>query len=538
LVSFDCFFNTYRIAFLSRTLIQSTAMVGTLTLLSRILGFVRDAVIASIFGADAVTDAFFVAFRIPNFLRRLFAEGSFSQAFVPVLTRYKQTASRAVLRLFLERTAGSLAAVLAMVTALGVLAAPLMVLCFAPGFMRDPELFTLSAELVRITFPYLFLVTLTAFAGAVLNTFGRFAIPAVTPVFLNLLMIAAALWIAPLLSAPIFALAWAVLVAGGVQLVFQLPFLAKLRLLSRVRWGFGDPDVRRLLRLLGPAMLSASVTQVNVLLNTLLASFLVSGSVSWLYYSDRLVEFPVGLLGVALGTVMLPHLARTYSEADTEHFSRSLDWALRGLLVMTVPATVGLMLLAKPLLYALFQYDQFLPRDVEMTSYSLMTYASGLVGFVAARLLLSGFSARHDYKTPFRFALYAIILNLVLSALLVYLLAPIGWGHAGLALATALAGLTNAGMLLAALRRARVYRPSSGWGAFLGRVTVSAGAMSLLLIHLIPSDQTWQIWISVERIAYLGVLITAGAAGYGGALFASGLRARDLRLSVPPRTGA
>ncbi|MCU0734964.1 MAG: murein biosynthesis integral membrane protein MurJ [Methylotetracoccus sp.] len=538
MVSFDCFFNTYRIAFLSRTLIQSTAMVGTLTLLSRILGFVRDAVIASIFGADAVTDAFFVAFRIPNFLRRLFAEGSFSQAFVPVLTRYKQTASRAVLRLFLERTAGSLAAVLAMVTALGVLAAPLMVLCFAPGFMRDPELFTLSAELVRITFPYLFLVTLTAFAGAVLNTFGRFAIPAVTPVFLNLLMIAAALWIAPLLSAPIFALAWAVLVAGGVQLVFQLPFLAKLRLLSRVRWGFGDPDVRRLLRLLGPAMLSASVTQVNVLLNTLLASFLVSGSVSWLYYSDRLVEFPVGLLGVALGTVMLPHLARTYSEADTEHFSRSLDWALRGLLVMTVPATVGLMLLAKPLLYALFQYDQFLPRDVEMTSYSLMTYASGLVGFVAARLLLSGFSARHDYKTPFRFALYAIILNLVLSALLVYLLAPIGWGHAGLALATALAGLTNAGMLLAALRRARVYRPSSGWGAFLGRVTVSAGAMSLLLIHLIPSDQTWQIWISVERIAYLGVLITAGAAGYGGALFASGLRARDLRLSVPPRTGA
>ncbi len=519
-------------------MIQSTAMVGTLTLLSRILGFVRDAVIASIFGADAVTDAFFVAFRIPNFLRRLFAEGSFSQAFVPVLTRYKQTASRAVLRLFLERTAGSLAAVLAMVTALGVLAAPLMVLCFAPGFMRDPELFTLSAELVRITFPYLFLVTLTAFAGAVLNTFGRFAIPAVTPVFLNLLMIAAALWIAPLLSAPIFALAWAVLVAGGVQLVFQLPFLAKLRLLSRVRWGFGDPDVRRLLRLLGPAMLSASVTQVNVLLNTLLASFLVSGSVSWLYYSDRLVEFPVGLLGVALGTVMLPHLARTYSEADTEHFSRSLDWALRGLLVMTVPATVGLMLLAKPLLYALFQYDQFLPRDVEMTSYSLMTYASGLVGFVAARLLLSGFSARHDYKTPFRFALYAIILNLVLSALLVYLLAPIGWGHAGLALATALAGLTNAGMLLAALRRARVYRPSSGWGAFLGRVTVSAGAMSLLLIHLIPSDQTWQIWISVERIAYLGVLITAGAAGYGGALFASGLRARDLRLSVPPRTGA
>lgn len=494
--------------------------------------------IASFFGADAVTDAFFVAFRIPNFLRRLFAEGSFSQAFVPVLTRYKQTASRAILRSFVERTAGSLTALLAIITGLGILAAPLLVLCFAPGFVRDPELFALSTDLVRITFPYLLLVTLTAFAGAILNTFSQFSIPAVTPVFLNLSMIAAAIWVAPQLSPSIVALAWAVLFAGVVQLLFQLPFLARLRLLPRLRWGFGDADVRRVLRLLGPAVLSVSVTQVNVLLNTLLASFLVSGSVSWLYYSDRLVEFPVGLFGVALGTVMLPHLARSYSEADTDHFSRALDWALRGLLVMTVPATLGLMLLAKPLLYSLFQYDQFSPQDVEMTSYSLMTYSSGLVGFVAARLLLSGFSARHDYATPFRFALVAIVLNLVLSALLVYLLAPVGWGHAALALATALAGLTNAGMLLTALRRTRVYRPCVGWGRFLARVTVSAVAMNVLLLCLVPADETWQNWLASERISCLGALIAAGAATYGCSLFASGLRTRDLMLSLPPRAGA
>lgn len=480
------------------------------------------------FGADAATDAFFVAFRIPNFLRRLFAEGSFSQAFVPLLTAHRKQKSPEALRLFLDRTAGSLAALLLLVTGLGIAAAPLLVLCFAPGFARDAQLFALSADLLRITFPYLLLITLTAFAGAILNTFRRFAVPAATPVLLNLTMIGAAVWIAPMLPQPIHALAWGVLFAGFIQLAFQLPFLARLRLLPRFRFGLGDPEVRRALRLLGPAVLSVSVTQVNVLINTLVASFLVSGSVSWLYYSDRLVEFPVGLFGVAVGTVMLPHLAKTHSEADQQSFSRSLDGALKGLVVMVIPATFGLILLAKPLLFALFQYDQFSLRDVEMTSRSLVTYASGLIGFVAARLLLSGFAARHDYRTPLRFAGYAILLNLLLSTVLAYFLAPYGWGHAGLALATAVAGLIHAGMLLAALFRTHAYRPSRDWGWFLLRVTCGTAAMCVLLVVLVPDDGHWHAWRSPERFAHLAWIIAAGMAAYASALFAAGIRVRHL----------
>lgn len=511
-------------------MIQSAVLVGTLTLTSRILGFVRDAVIAGFFGADATTDAFFVAFRIPNFLRRLFAEGSFSQAFVPVLTSHTQASSPHALRLFLDRTAGSLAVALAITTGLGVAAAPLLVLCFAPGFVRDTELFKLSIDLVRITFPYLFLITLTAFAGAILNTYRQFAIPAFTPVLLNLTMIAAAIWVAPLLSQSVYALAWGVLLAGLIQLLFQIPFLARLNLLPRFRWGFEDPDVRRVLRMLGPALLSVSVTQVNVLLNTFVASFLVSGSVSWLYYSDRLVEFPVGLFGVALATVMLPHLSKSLSAADADHFSQSLDWALRGLVVMVVPATLGLILLAKPLLFSLFQYDHFSPLDVEMTSRSLVTYSSGLVGFVAARLLLSGFAARHDYRTPLRLAFYAIIINVILSPLLAYLLSPFGWGHAGLAFATALAGVAHAVMLLTELFRTRAYRPSGGWALFLARVSGSTIVMGVLLVYLLPEDGIWRAWEFPERIAHLAVIIAAGLTAYGCVLLVSGLRIRHLLL--------
>lgn len=516
---------------------RSTALVGMLTLGSRILGFIRDAVIAGFFGADAMTDAFFVAFRIPNFLRRLFAEGSFSQAFVPVLSGYRERSSREGLRLFLDRTAGSLTAALSLITGLGIVGAPLLVFCFAPGFVRDPVLLALSSDLVQITLPYLLLITLTAYAGAILNTFSQFAVPALTPALLNVSMIAAAIWLAPRLAQPIYALAWAVLAAGGLQLAFQFPFLKRLGLVPRLRWGFHDPDVRRVLQLLGPAVVSVSVTQVNVLLNTLVASFLVSGSVSWLYYSDRLVEFPVGLFGVAVGTVMLPHLAKSHLEADGEQFSRSLDWALRGLLTVTVPATLGLMLLAKPLLYALFQYHEFSPWDVEMTSHSLMTYSAGLVGFVSARLLLSGFAARHDFRTPFRFALYAIGLNLVLSVLLATLLAPVGWGHAGLAFATALAALVNAAMLLVSLWRSRVYRPSAGWGLFLLRLGFGSVAMSAVLIVLVPGDDVWQQWHSIGRLAHLALYIATGIAAYGSGLLLSGLRARHLVLTSSPRDG-
>jgi putative peptidoglycan lipid II flippase len=464
----------------------------------------------------------------------VFAEGSFSQAFVPILTRVSAEATPQELEAFLARTAGSLVAVLSALTALGIVAAPLLVLAFAPGFARDGQLFALTEDMVRLTFPYLFFITLTAFAGAILNVHQQFAAPAFTPVLLNLTMIAAAVWVAPHWLEPVYALAWAVLVAGVMQLAFQLPFLARLGMLPRLRWGFGDPAVRRVIRLLGPAVVSVSVTQVNVLLNTLIASFLVSGSVSWLYYSDRLVEFPVGILGVAVGTVMLPHLSKSHADEDSAGFSQSLDAALRSVCVLAFPATLGLVLLARPLLFSLFQYEHFSVGDVEMTSRSLVTYAAGILGFVAARVLMSGFTARHDFRTPFRFGVSAIAINVALSLVLVYFAAPEGWGHAALALATAIAGLINAAMLLQGLLHAGAFRPEAGWGVFLARLIFAAAVMAILLRLLTPVDADWAGWQASRRIGQLALLVAAGAIAYGCALLLAGFRPRHLRASANP----
>lgn len=499
-------------------------------MLSRVLGFVRDAVIATYLGAGEATDAFFIAFRIPNFLRRLFAEGSFSQAFVPTLTHHKDGASAPALRAFLDRTAGALSVVAVGATAAGVVAAPALVLLFAPGFWRDAHLFGLSTEMVRITLPYLALITLTAFGASILNTYGHFAIPAITPALLNVTMIAAVIGFARRLDQPIYALGWSVTVAGILQLLLQLPALRANGLLPRPRWGFNDPEVRRMLKQIGPTVLSTSVTQINVLLNTLIGSFLVSGSVSWLYYSDRLVEFPVGLLGVAIGTVMLPHLARSQAADDSRAFSESLDWALRVVLLAALPATVGLVLCAKPLLFSLFQYDQFGMDDVEMTSRSLATYALGITGFIAARVLLSGFTARHDFRTPFRFGVTAIGLNLLASSLLAYAAAPLGWGHAALGLGTSLAGLTNSGLLLVALIRSGIYRPPAGWGLLLVRTAVACGVMGALLAYLNPEPEAWHDWRAAERLTHLGLMITAGLIAYLACLWGLGLRSRHLQL--------
>ena len=518
---------------LSRTIIKSTALVALLTLFSRILGFIRDAVIAALFGADPATDAFFVAFRIPNFLRRLFAEGSFSQAFVPVLMRYRDQGSPAARRAFLDQTAGALAVLAIGATAAGIVAAPGLVLLFAPGFARDAQLFDLSTEMVRITFPYLGFVTLTAFAAAILNTYGRFGIPAFAPALLNLTMLAAAIGFASRVERPIFALGWSVTLAGLLQLLLQLPALHRDGLLPRPRWGLANPEVRAILKQIGPAVVSTSVTQINVLLNTVMASFLAAGSVSWLYYSDRLVEFPAGLLGVAIGNVMLPHLAQSHTAADGRVFSATLDWALRLALVATVPATVGLILCAKPLLFTLFQYDRFAVADVEMTARSLATYAGGIAGFVAVRILLSGFAARHDYRTPFRFGLFAIALNLSCSGILAYLAAPSGWGHAALGFATSLAGLTNAALLLRALIRSGAYRPPRDWNLLLLRTVAACAVMGALLAWLDPGPDAWRDWHAAERLKHLALLIGAGAAAYGASLWGTGLRPRHLQFHRP-----
>lgn len=500
-----------------------------MTLVSRILGFVRDLCIARYFGANAATDAFFVAFRIPNFMRRLFAEGSFAQAFVPMLADYKAQHDRESLKRFLDRACGSLALILLLVSMAGMILAPLLVLIFAPGFLAREEQFASSSRMLAITFPYLFFVTLTAFAGGILNVHGRFAIPALTPALLNLAMLAATFWLAPLLPEPVTALAWAVLLAGMAQLALQVPALAAAGLLPKPRWGFHDAEVRRLLKSMAPAIFGVSVTQVNLLVDTLVASFLISGSVSWLYYSDRLVEFPLGIFGVAMGTALLPHLAKSHAHHDGRGFSQALDWGLRWVLLIGLPATVGLITLAKPLLSTLFQHDEFDARDVEMASRSLMTYSLGLIGFIAVKLLASGFNARHDLQTPVRFGIYSMIANAALCLLLVFPLAGLGWGHAALALATALAALFNAALLLTKLVKDGIFRPNRGWAAYLARLVVSSLAMSLLLLHC-AETLPWQSWSFQERALQLLLWIAAGGASYFACLWLCGLRPAHLSL--------
>lgn len=525
---FSCTFDK-RVSSLSGHLFKSTAVVGIMTLVSRILGFVRDMVVARYFGADAATDAFFVAFRIPNFLRRLFAEGSFAQAFVPILSDYRESRDREGMRQFLDRASGSLALIVLLISLAGVIAAPVLILIFAPGFWSQQGQFELSSAMLRITFPYLFFVTLTAFAGGILNAHGRFAIPAITPALLNIVMIAAALWLAPKLAVPVTALAWGVLLAGMVQLALQIPALMTAGLLPRPRIGFAEPDVRRLLKRMAPAIFGVSVTQVNLLVDTFIASFLVSGSVSWLYYSDRLVEFPLGVFGVAMGTAILPHLAKSHAREDDKGFSNAMDWGLRWVLIIGLPATIGLMVLAEPLMSTLFQYDEFGSRDVAMAGRSLLTYSTGLVGFIAVKILASGFNARHDLHTPVRFGFFSMIANLFMCLVLVFPLAGLGWGHAAVAGSTALAALFNAGLLLYKLLKMGVIQPQPDWPAYLARLLAGNVAMGLLLAQ-IAADLPWQSWSAHERIISLMLCIAMGGAAYFATLWMCGMRPAHLAL--------
>ena len=485
-------------------------------MVSRILGFIRDMLFARIFGVDLETDAFFVAFKIPNFLRRLFAEGAFAQAFVPVLSDYKERGGKQALQLFVDRTSGSLAIIVLVMTIIGVLAAPVLIVMFAPGFLYEGRQYDLAVKMLRITFPYLFFISLVAFAGGILNTFGKFAVPAFTPVLLNICMIIAAIWLAPLMPEPIVALAWGVFAAGIVQLIFQFPALMRLGLLPRVKIGFRDAGVQRVMKLMLPAIFGVSVTQINLLLDTLIASFLSAGSVSWLYYSDRLVEFPLGVLGIALATVILPSLSKNHVEEDTEAFSRSLDWGLRLVLLVGIPASLGLMLLAEPIVSTLFQYDQFSRADVVMTAKSLFAYAIGLSGFILVKVLVPAFTSRKEMKTPVRYGIYSIWVNILLNLALVFPLA-----HAGLALATSMAAFFNAGLLLITLRKQKIYIPAKGWMIFIFRLIVANMVMGGMLYHYV--DSTWwnegnavgrvmnlSMWIAVAGMVYFLVLAIAG----------------------------
>ncbi len=508
---------------MSKGLLKSSISVSAMTFLSRILGFVRDVIIARIFGASLVADAFFIAFKIPNFLRRLFAEGAFSLAFVPIFAEYKEQRGEAEVKRLADGVAASLGLILLVVTVVGVLAAPLLVMIFAPGFIGNEGKFELAVDMLRITFPYIFFISLTAFAGSILNTYGRFAVPAFTPVLLNISLIFAAIVMAPYFDQPIMALAWGVFIAGVAQLLFQLPFLAKINMLPRPRRGADVEGVRRIKKLMLPAIFGSSVAQINLLIDTLIASFLVTGSISWLYYSDRLVEFPLGVFGVALATVILPKLSQQHTLASPVQFSHTLDWALRWVLVIAAPATVGLMLLAEPMLVTLFQYGAFSQHDVTMAGKSLLAYSLGLGAFIMVKILAAGFYSRYDMKTPVKIAIIAMVVNMVLNLVLVFPLA-----HAGLALATSLSAWLNAIWLLYLLQREGIYQPCSGWTALFLRTLIATLLMALVLFFLVPAVSEWLDKVWYQRGLSLLLWLLIAVAVYLVCLFASGLRWRHL----------
>ncbi|MFI0474376.1 murein biosynthesis integral membrane protein MurJ [Halomonas sp. HMF6819] len=509
-----------------RTLMRSGLIVSAMTMLSRVMGLVRDVVVATFLGAGNGADAFFVAFKIPNFLRRLFAEGAFNQAFVPVLSEYSTRQNREEIRELLNAVAGSLTAMLALITALAMLLSPWLIWLFAPGFGRDPEKLALTADMLRLTFPYLLLISLTAFSGSVLNTWNRFAVPAFTPVLLNLSLIGAALFLMPLMEEPAMALAWGVLIAGCAQLVFQVPFLYRLGLLPTPWPNFAHDGVKRILKLMAPALFGVSVSQINLLLDTVLASLLAAGSVSWLYYSDRLVELPLGVFGVAIGTVILPALSKRHAEKSSDHFAAMLDWAIRVVLLLGVPAALALVVLAEPFLITLFHYGAMTDNDIQMAAMSLRAYAVGLVAFMLIKVLAPGFFARQDTKTPVKVGIIAMVANMVFNLLLIWPLA-----HAGLALATALSAFLNAGLLGYLLHREKVLVFQPGWGRYAIQLLGGSALMGAALYLLTPP---WQVWLDVglwTRVGWVAGLVALGGGLYFAWLAAWGLRLRHFRLS-------
>lgn len=529
-----------------RSMTRGVLSFGGMTMLSRVFGLVRDQVFNTTFGTNWMTDAFWVAFRIPNFMRRLFAEGSFSTAFVPVFTEIKEKRSHDDLKALMGRTAGTLGGVLLLITALGMIFAPQLATAFtqaepAPG---QDQLIT---DLLRLTFPFLLFVSLTALSAGALNSFQRFGWPAFTPIILNLCMIAGALWGSKFTHPPILAMGWAILAAGVLQLLFQLPQLAKLDLLALPRWGWNHPDVRKVMRLMVPTLLGSSVAQVNLLFDTFIAAMLVHGSQSWLSTADRFLEFPLGVFGIALGTVILPTLSRHHVNTDRAGFSKSLDWGLRTTLIIIVPAMLGLMLLSLPLVSTIFQYGKFTAEAARMTALSVFGLSFGLPAFAMVKTVLPAFYARQDTRTPVRAGLVAMVANMLfnvgLLALLYMLwvpdaakadgvmaaLARVPGLHFALGIASALSSYLNLVLLWRWLRKADVFDPQPGWTRFLVRMLLANGVMAAALVaglQLAPDFTVVDKW---QRIGWLGALVFGGAAVYGLAMLALGFRPRDFR---------
>ncbi|MDU4267747.1 MAG: murein biosynthesis integral membrane protein MurJ [Enterobacter hormaechei] len=490
-------------------LLKSLAAVSSMTMFSRVLGFARDAIVARVFGAGMATDAFFVAFKLPNLLRRIFAEGAFSQAFVPILAEYKSKQGEDATRVFVAYVSGLLTLALAIVTVLGMLAAPWVIMVTAPGFADTADKFTLTTQLLRITFPYILLISLASLVGAILNTWNRFSVPAFAPTFLNVSMIGFALFAAPHFNPPVLALAWAVTVGGVLQLV--LP-----------RINFKDAGAMRVIKQMGPAILGVSVSQISLIINTIFASFLVSGSVSWMYYADRLMEFPSGVLGVALGTILLPSLSKSFASGNHDEYCRLMDWGLRLCFLLALPSAVALGILAKPLTVSLFQYGKFTAFDAAMTQRALVAYSVGLMGLIVVKVLAPGFYSRQDIKTPVKIAIVTLIMTQLMN------LAFIGpLKHAGLSLSIGLAACLNAGLLYWQLRKQDIFTPQPGWASFLLRLAIAVVVMAAALVGMLYVMPEWAQGTMPYRLMRLMAVVVVGVVAYFATLAVLGFKVKE-----------
>ncbi|MCX8794464.1 murein biosynthesis integral membrane protein MurJ [Vibrio parahaemolyticus] len=519
---------------MSKRLLKSGMIVSAMTLISRVLGLVRDVVVANLMGAGASADVFFFANKIPNFLRRLFAEGAFSQAFVPVLTENHAQGDMDKTRELIARAAGTLGVIVSIVTVLGVLGSGVVTALFGFGWFLDwmhggpaAEKFELASLMLKITFPYLWFITFVALSGAILNTLGKFAVSSFTPVFLNVMIILAAWFISPQMSQPEIGLAIGVFLGGLVQFLFQIPFLIKAGVMVKPKWGWRDPGVVKIRTLMIPALFGVSVSQINLLFDTFIASFLQTGSISWLYYSDRLLEFPLGLFGIAIATVILPALSRKHVDSQSEGFAHTMDWGVRMVTLLGIPAMLGLMALAKPMLMVLFMRGEFSPQDVHQASLSLLAYASGLLNFMLIKVLAPGYYSRQDTKTPVKYGIIAMVTNMVFNAIFAYF-----YGYVGLAIATALSAFVNMALLYRGLHIAGVYQITKRTVFFIIRLVIAGAAMVAAILWQLEGMSVWLEWSFAHRSGMLGMLIGLGAAVYLAVLFITGVRLKDLKAGT------
>mgnify|MGYP006104179849 CR=1 FL=1 len=528
---------------MSKKLIKSGLVVSAMTLISRVLGLVRDVVIANVMGAGIMADVFLFANKIPNFFRRLFAEGAFAQAFVPVLSEYHtkdeaaQDGNIEHTRRLIAQASGTLGVIITGVTLFGMLASPVFVMLFGFGWFTEwynanglvsegSQKFELASDLLKITFPYLWFISLTALSGAVLNTLGKFAVAAFTPVLLNVAIILMAIYGLEYTQSPAHALAWGVFLGGLIQFLFQLPYLYKANALVKPRWAWKSKGVTKIRKLIIPALFGVSVTQINLLLDTLIATMLITGSISWLYYADRLLEFPLGLFGIGIATVVLPSLSKLHSKNSPQAFSDTIDWGLKVVSLFGWPALAGLMVLAQPIIMVLFMRGEFSETDVVQVSMALFAYLSGLLSFMFIKILAPGYYARQDTKTPVKIGIKAMVANMIFNLML----APF-FGYVGLAMATTMSATLNAWLLYRGLKQSGVYQLSKSTVIFLFKLIISAGIMAFVVNWLSYDFSTWVVMSFIQQVQHLVVCITVGCLSYFASVMLLGIRMVDFKVA-------